>query len=211
MVEDIANIISAVAEGLIEGFEADRKKSLRLAAETHEAESKMLRSEKRRIEELFGPGHPIVLTLEDASAEADLLESLNRAVLKRTEKRPRVKSDEWMIAGEVMDPRGKPAIDVIINIFDAERKFIKALGTAKTDGDGEFFRVYNAIGQPTLFEIQPEVFVNVVNKQNRLLFQSTESTKVEAGAVVFFDIQLGKTDAGIRPSIGSRKSRSKKG
>ena len=90
--------------------------------------SQRLQKNSTRIAEKLGEDHPRVLALRQTQERTAKLQQNLKDNATRTEKLRQLKPYEWMVYGQVIDSEGKPVPDVIVRVFDKDRKYDDLLG-----------------------------------------------------------------------------------
>lgn len=207
MAEDAAALLSRLAESLLRGFEEDRRKTLRVALEDRASDVAVLREETDRLGQLLGRDDASVLELQGATHHLERLLTIERELAERPGSRPDVGPTQWMVTGRVTDRVGEPVAGMTVRFADVKGQFADALGSVKTDRQGEFFRVYDLRENADLFKSRPDITVEVLDAGGRSRFKSTDMLKVEPGAVTHFDIQIGAAQIPFGPPVGRTPNR----
>jgi hypothetical protein len=101
-----------------------------------------------------------------------------------------IKSYEWMVYGQVVDARGKPVPNLVVRVFDKDRKLDDALGHTTTDKFGDFQLVYHERAFPESAKGAPELYLRVEDVRGNVLYSTREPIRYKAGQVEVFMIEL---------------------
>jgi hypothetical protein len=152
--------------------------------------AKRLEKAEARIAAKLGEEHPRVVALRRAQARTGRLQRELRDNAARTAKLRELKPYEWMVYGQVVDSRGKPVPDLVVRVFDRDRKYDDMLGYTTTDKFGDFFLVYHerAFYEPD--EGAPELYLRVEDADGKELYSSKDEIRYEGGRLEYFMIEL---------------------
>lgn len=99
-------------------------------------------------------------------------------------------SDVWVIKGRVTDRSGHGIGGVTVSPYDKDLLFDKKLGTCMTDKDGYFIKSYRAEDIPELIDTNPDIYITVIDKEGKEVYNSKEPIKYEAGGIKVLDIKI---------------------
>jgi len=154
--------------------------------------SQRLQKNSTRIAEKLGEDHPRVLALRQTQKRTAKLQRNLKDNAMRTEKLRQLKPYEWMVYGQVIDNDGEPVPDVIVRVFDKDRKYDDLLGFVATDQFGDFQLIYHERAFYEPGEEAPELYLRVEDSDGNELFSTEDDIRYESGRVEFFQIELGK-------------------
>lgn len=156
---------------------------------------KRLDAESKQLKDTLGVDHPRVLAAEKIAKSQAVFKEQMDAQVKRVDHLPGLKPNEWSVSGRVLDPAGKPAAGLIINVLDRDRKYDDLLGETTTDEFGDFHVIYHERDFKEMGENLPELYLTVKDAAGNELFSSRDTVRYNAGRVEYFLIQLGEKPA----------------
>lgn len=151
-----------------------------------------------------------ILVIAESAAQAKKLSSEAKTIASRQASAPRLKANEWLVAGNISSPDGKPLTKARVRVFDRDRKFDDLLGETKTDAQGDFSITYRARDFAKFGEVQPELFVRVEDAQGKLLHATKEKIGFKAGGVEYFEIVIEDSGKETKPIAAVKSSRKKR-
>jgi 5-hydroxyisourate hydrolase-like protein (transthyretin family) len=191
-----ADVSEDEAKSAMENFTAQASRSsapaLNVFAQLQQKRAQRIEAATGSLEKVLGAEHPQVAVLKQNSASAGEFKAQFNTQAERVEKRPKLRTNEWMVYGRVFDAAGKPAAGLTVRVFDRDRKLDDLLGETETDETGDFFTVYHARDFYEKGENAPELYVMVNDAAGSELFSSRENVRPLAGQSEYFVIQLGK-------------------
>ena len=201
LVGNIANadVSEDEAKAAMENFTAQASRSsapaLNVFAQLQQKRAQRIEAAAGSLENVLGNKHPQVAVLKKNAVSAGEFKAQFNVQAERVEKRPKLRANEWMVYGRVIDAAGKPAAGLTVRVFDKDRKLDDLLGDTETDENGDFHSVYHARDFYEKGENAPELYVLVEDAAGNELFSSREKVRPEAGQSEYFVIQLGKVAA----------------
>ncbi len=190
------DVNEAEAKTALENFTAQASRSsapaLNLFAQLQQKRAQRMDAAATSLEKILGAKHPQVAILKQKTASAVEFNAQFKAQAERVDKRPRLRANEWMVYGRLLDAAGKPAAGLTVRVFDLDRKLDDLLGEAETDENGDFAVVYHARDFFEPGENAPELYVMVLDASGKTLFSSRQNVRPQAGQAEYFSIQLGK-------------------
>ncbi|MBV9957042.1 MAG: hypothetical protein JO360_01420, partial [Acidobacteria bacterium] len=96
----------------------------------------------------------------------------------------------WTVRGRVTDRSGQAASDLIVSLYDEDLFFDDLLGQTTTDEDGRYSFAYHAEDFRDLFEKKPDLYLKVMDRRGRTLYDSACDVYFEAGRTEVIDIDL---------------------
>lgn len=88
---------------------------------------------------------------------------------------PSEKMRRWVVRGTVRYRDKKPASGVYVCLYDKDRLYEKDLGRLETNSRGQFKAVYREETMQEFFKKKPELYVKVLDKQGKRLYQSRKT------------------------------------
>jgi Transthyretin-like family len=164
----------------------------------------------------LGSEHPDVVAIENQAKAAVELKSRFEIETTRLKRWPKVRANEWVVFGTVLNAEGRPARELTVRVFDQDRKYDDLLGETTTDEAGDFAVTYHERDFAEIGEGLPELYLRVEDNRGRLLYSSRASVRYEAGRIEFFRITLGaapsdpvKAKPAARPKAAPKSKRAK--
>jgi len=168
-------------------------------AELQEKRATRLADAEARLREHLGEDDPRVTALRQSAFAAEDLKRSLRTTAVRDDRLPKLRAQEWMVFGRVLDSGGRPVVGVTVRVFDRDRKYDDLLGETETDEYGDFAVVYHERVFAEAGEDLPELYVMVEDRQGNLLYSSRDELRYEAGRAEYFQIVLGEQQAQPSP------------
>lgn len=191
-----ADVSEDEAKTAMENFTAQASRSsapaLNVFAQLQQKRAQRIEAATGSLEKVLGAEHPQVAVLKQNAVSAGEFMTQFNVQAERVEKRPKLRSNEWMVYGRVFDAAGKPAAGLTVRVFDQDRKLDDLLGETETDENGDFHSVYHARDFYEKGENAPELYIMVEDAAGNELFSSRENVRPQAGQSEYFVIQLGK-------------------
>jgi 5-hydroxyisourate hydrolase-like protein (transthyretin family) len=191
-----ADVSEDEAKVAMENFTAQASRSsapaLNVFAQLQQKRAQRIETATGSLENVLGVKHPQVAVLKKNAVSAGEFKAQFTVQAERVEKRPKLRANEWMVYGRVIDAAGKPAAGLTVRVFDRDRKLDDLLGDTETDETGDFFSVYHARDFYEKGENAPELYIMVEDAAGNELFSSRENVRPLAGQSEYFVIQLGK-------------------
>jgi hypothetical protein len=159
-------------------------------AELQEKRATRLADAEARLKEHLGEDDPRVTALRQSAFAAEGLKRSLRTTAVRDDRLPKLRAQEWMVFGRVVDSGGRPVVGVTVRVFDRDRKYDDLLGETTTDEYGDFAVVYHERDFAEAGEGLPELYVMVEDQRGRLLYSSRDAIRYEAGRAEYFHIVL---------------------
>ena len=178
-----------------QGFTAQNLPVLGVFNRLQQNRAERLGNELKQLKTVLGADHPRVLAAERLAQSSVKRQANLDAEFQRIQRLPKLKSNEWSVSGRVVDPFGKPAAGLTINVLDRDRKYDDLLGEDTTDEFGDFHVIYHERDFKEMGENLPELYVTVKDAAGNDLFTSRGSVRYNAGRVEYFLIRLGKKTA----------------
>ena len=105
--------------------------------------------------------------------------------------RIRLGPGDWLVYGRVFRPGGTGIPDLRVSVYDKDLLFDDRLGETVTDSDGDFHVLYHKNDFKDLFENQPDLYIKVINKKGRVLFNTEKAVRWQSNRVEYFEIEIG--------------------
>ncbi len=105
---------------------------------------------------------------------------------------PAPTGDTWIIKGRVKDASGNSVAGVTVSVFDKDLFFDDRLGTAVTDENGNYQLIYHTKDFRDLIESNPDLYVEVRDKEGRKFYSSGKPIRFEAGRKEVFNVKIRK-------------------
>ena len=149
----------------------------------------------------LGADHPRVLSLERAASLADKLKQSMSTAVERQARLPRLKQDDWLVFGRVLDTDGNPVQDLHVRMYDKDKASPEyKLNDAVTDENGEFFLTYNKSAFSPWGESLPDLYVRVEDNKGNMQHLSRKHVGYNAGRAEYFEIVMGEETPGKKNS-----------
>lgn len=152
--------------------------------------AKRLQKTEARIAAELGEDHPRVVALRQAQARTTQLRRSLKDNATRTAKLRELKPYEWMVYGQVIDSQGNSVADVIVRVYDKDRKYDDLLGYTTTDEFGDFHLIYHERAFYEPGEEMPELYLRVEDNDGQELYSSEDNIRYQSGRIEYFLIQL---------------------
>jgi hypothetical protein len=177
-------------------------------ATLQEQHAERLAGAHQRLAKELGADHPRVDALAKTAAAAQGMGASLRAAVTRRARRPTIRSDEWMVFGQVRTAERQPAAGVRVRLSDKgkdqdkhedqdkERTHDALLGGTYTNEFGEFALVYSERHLAERRKDLPELYVFVEDEQGKELYASRAPLRFKPGRADYFDIVLPAERAG---------------
>ncbi|GET39232.1 transthyretin-like family protein [Microseira wollei] len=178
----VENLLSQAADANLQMLESFANIQNRRAARLADAEA--------RLKADLGENHPQVVALHDAAAMAAAMNHALETIAVRTARRPKVKENEWLVFGRVLDANGNPVSGVRVRIFDRDRIFDDLLGITETDEYGDFAITYHERDFAEPGEGLPELYLMLSDTEGNLLYSSRDNIRYNPGRAEYFEILL---------------------
>jgi hypothetical protein len=104
--------------------------------------------------------------------------------------RIRLGPEDWLVYGRVLGPDGTGMPGLRVSVFDKDLLFDDRLGETGTDSDGEFYVLYHKNDFKDLIENQPDLYIKVMNKKGRILFNTEKGVRWQSNRVECFEIEI---------------------
>lgn len=182
-----------------------RASSLKQFAELQERRAKRLANAKARMEARLGKDDKRVVALERTASLADKFRQSLIKSAERKERRPRIKADEFLVFGRVLNEEGNPIPGLRVRFFTkgqgsakgqrsakVKRSRNDAFGVTVTDENGNFTLVFNKSSFADLGDSLPDLYLRIENPKGRLLYSSKDKVQFRAGRAEYFEIILVK-------------------
>ena len=151
-----------------------------------------LQKNEARLTATLGENDPRVLALRQTQARTAQLQRSLKDNATRTDKLRQLKPYEWMVYGQVVDREGQPVPNVIVRVFDKDRKYDDLLGYEVTDKFGDFQLIYHERAFYEPGENAPELYLRVEDSDGNELYSTEGEIRYESGRVEYFMIELEK-------------------
>jgi protocatechuate 3,4-dioxygenase beta subunit len=99
-------------------------------------------------------------------------------------------STGWTVRGRVTDANGSGVSGLTISLYDEDLFFDDQLGATKTDEFGDYRFIYGPDDFRDLFEKRPDLYLKVIDRRGRTLYDSACDVEYDAGRVEVIDIEL---------------------
>lgn len=182
--------IKAQFDRLLQVADAASLATLEQFATLQEERAVRLARVQERLKADLGENHPQAIALGNAAAMAQEMKHALETIAVRTARRPKVKENEWLVFGRVLDANGNPISGLRVRIFDRDRLFDDLLGITETDEYGDFAIIYHERDFAELGEELPELYLMVEDTQGKLLYSSRDNVRYNASRSEYFEIVL---------------------
>ncbi|MFB2976709.1 hypothetical protein [Microseira sp. BLCC-F43] len=184
------NNINALVENLLSQAAGANLQILESFANIQNRRASRLADAEARLKADLGENHPQVAALHDAAAMAAAMNHALETMAVRTARRPKVKENEWLVFGRVLDANGNPVAGVRVRIFDRDRIFDDLLGITETDEYGDFAITYHERDFAEPGEGLPELYLMLSDTEGNLLYSSRDNIRYNPGRSEYFEIVL---------------------
>lgn len=201
--------VDQVGVTLLQRAEDDRTVYLRdgMAAARREAEA--LRQEHTRLRDRLGAEHPKVRALEATANGSEAIARWAEETVGRTERRPEVRGDEWVVTGRVAAPREVAEAGLTVELADRDGRVVEQLGKVTPDARGEF--VVSARGEEfrDLLTTHPDLFLRVTDAEGKTFVAAGTPLRPEPGRLDHLEVTIEAEEPGRGPSAapGRRRGR----
>ena len=101
------------------------------------------------------------------------------------------RADKWTVYGSVTYmSNGEGIGGLSVRLYDKDLLFDDWLGTTQTDSSGCFKIVYEQRAFGDLFESKPDLYLKVTDNKGRILYNSKDAVRFDAGREEVFEIQI---------------------
>ncbi|MFC1718767.1 hypothetical protein ACFL6S_34265 [Candidatus Poribacteria bacterium] len=198
--------IKELANKLPSQTSAVSKATLKQFAELQERRSSRLAAAGARVTELLGEDHPRVAALNRVASSAEKLRNSMSDAVARQESIPKIKPDEWLVAGRVLDAGRRPIPNLRIHLYDEDLiSCDDLLGISSTDEYGGFALVYNKKSFSRWGEKLPDLYMKIEDSEDKLLFSSRNSVRYDSGRIEYYEITLADVEISGEDMEASRK------
>jgi hypothetical protein len=104
--------------------------------------------------------------------------------------------DAWVVWGRVVYDDETPGAGLIISLYDKDLIFDDKLGTTETDDNGDFRIIYRTEAFRDLFEHNPDLYLDVLDRTGKKLFTSRGALRFQAGREEEFRITIKRSAGG---------------
>lgn len=104
-----------------------------------------------------------------------------------------IPKDTWIVKGKILSADGKSVEGVEVSLYDKDLLFDERLGTILTDAQGCFTIVYKTQDFSDLCEADPDLYVKVLDRKNKVLYSSRKTVRYKAGCKEIINIKLSKS------------------
>lgn len=109
----------------------------------------------------------------------------------RLKKKPQLGKKDWMASGNVRHANGRAAAGLTVQVYDKDLKFDDLLGKTTTDDFGDFRVVYDIRRFDDEWgNARPDLFLQILDKDGKLLAAHTEPLRMNAGNVEYFEVVI---------------------
>ncbi len=99
--------------------------------------------------------------------------------------------DTWTVGGNVIgENSGRALGGLTVSLYDKELKFDEWLGDTLTDNKGDFSFSYREKDYADLFKANPDIFLKVMDKAGKVLYNTRKAIQIEAGKERVFKIKI---------------------
>ena len=103
-----------------------------------------------------------------------------------------IPGSSWVVRGRVTDEKGQGIGGLTIKLFDEDLIFDDLLSEETTDNDGNYKIIYQSEDFRDLFEKRPDLYVKVIDKDNKTIYTSKKNIRCEAGRDEVIDVIIEK-------------------
>lgn len=188
---------------------ADQLDEQRLAGLEEEQNNQLIKDEvlqreKTRLEAKYGNTHPEVQAAESRIAyNKEMFTGLNNEIEKATIKTEPLSNNAWRVHGRVFDQDNKPVKGVTVFFADQNNGWIEILGSSCTTESGYYSLTADEKIIDKIAKTQ-SLFLNVSDKNKKVIYKSDESFSPSRGIIVTKDIYL-KDDGCILPPVTNKE------
>ncbi len=101
-------------------------------------------------------------------------------------------SSGWTVRGRVTNKSGSGVRGLTISLYDEDLFFDDQLGETKTDASGDYNFTYGPDDFRELFDKRPDLYLKVLDRKGKTLYDSACDVEYEAGRVEVINIELSK-------------------
>jgi hypothetical protein len=181
--------------------------TLELAAQRLAVRATRLQGAAERLKQQQGADLEEVAQLEQATAQAAVLQREVRTQATRQARRPKLAPEEWLLFGQVLQPDGQPASGVLVRVAgdgDTSPDFPKD----QPDEFGDFSVAYRRDHFPDPPDPPADVHVVVETEDGQRFYQSDSPMRFTAGQAEYLAITLsGKPIKAIKKPAARSKAR----
>jgi len=101
-----------------------------------------------------------------------------------------VSKGNWAVKGRILDEQGQGASGLTVSLYDRDLLFDDYLKSTVTGKAGDFKLIYRAEGFCDLLEKNPDIYLKVIDRGEKLVYTSKKPMKFEIGKIEEFLIDL---------------------
>ncbi len=120
-------------------------------------------------------------------------------------KKPAPVEEEWLVRGRVVDQNGRAVRGVMVIAHDEDLKYNDVLGAGLTNKNGEFAIRYNVREFREGKETGPDLYVNVMDAEGKMLYSSQDEVRKDASADEEYKIVLEQAKGSDDEAISSKR------
>ena len=181
--------VGQLAGEVLDGAVAEVVSSLALAAGQLAERATRLDQAAARLKGQPDADPEEVAALEQAAAQAAVLNGAVQPLATREPTRPRITPDGWLVFGRALQPDGQPATGVRVGVAADDGK-LTGLPSDEPDGSGDFSVTYRREHFPDPPEEPPEVFVVAEDENGDLRAQSGTTVRFQAGRAEYVELTV---------------------
>lgn len=102
----------------------------------------------------------------------------------------RLSPDTWVVYGQIVNEADQPQANLTVKLYDQDHVYDDLLGNTTTDAQGYFTFYYQTRDFQDLFERQPDLYLEVYDRKQQLIYSSENSVHCQAGRAEVFNIRL---------------------
>ncbi|MEO8148077.1 MAG: hypothetical protein ABI723_10590 [Bacteroidia bacterium] len=194
--------------GSITQLDEQRLLELNNLKQLQEIKNEMFKLERNRLANKYGEDHPRVLKADSRLAyNQEMFPGLDKEIERANIKPDTLPVNSWRVHGKVKvyDEKFNPVKDVTVFLSDDKKTWFEALGNTCTDDSGYYSLTINEKQDDII--IKEPLFLNVSDKNQKLLYHDTEPLFFSVGLIDYKDIYLDGKDC-VAPASNYEKDTS---
>jgi hypothetical protein len=189
-------------ESQVSGFDAFRSESLLSLVRLREVKTAQTSRQYEQAQKMWGADDPRTQQLAvELAANRRFTMELGAEADRAGAAAPNVDARSWVLYGYVRNADLQPRQGLTVALYDAQGRWVEALGHGCTDERG-YFEIRTSIGDALarLAESRLQVFLRVVGPNRETLYTDRSATVPEAGVAVYREIIVDGSKPCLPPS-----------
>jgi hypothetical protein len=148
----------------------------------------------------LGKDHPKVKILKARiDYNANMFKELDEIIVRTKTKKPGIDDKTWVVHGMAIDKNRKGVKGLTVALYNEKGEYLKDLGIVSTNENGYFSTAYSPKDVKRQYDESTKVFVKVINKEGKVLYQTAEPMFIKFGTIETLDIDIPGEEEIIAP------------